>query len=31
MKGYEARLERSTTLPKYDITNKRRDAERQEE
>jgi transposase len=29
MKGYEARLERSATLPKYDITIKPRDAERQ--
>ena len=29
MKGYEARLERSATLPKYDITIKPRDADRQ--
>jgi len=29
MKGYESRLERSATLPKYDITIKPRDAERQ--
>jgi hypothetical protein len=29
MKGYEARLERSATLPKYDITIKPRGAERQ--